>query len=141
MLEDLSVIMILENMKCLHKHCNKVEDLAVDSGMYICSFSSKTRTSLKTQLLISVFRAFNFPSFSLPESCSLTDRFLRIVCILAFPSFMNVLILHFASHLDSTSYFWSAAFKIILFSGCQFRNGMYSESLETRTSFEVDFML
>ena len=41
----------------------------------IGSFSSKTRTSLKTQLLFHVLENSNFPALSLPESCSQTHKF------------------------------------------------------------------
>ena len=41
----------------------------------IGSFSSKIRTSLKTQLLFMFLERSNFPTFSLPESCSDTDKF------------------------------------------------------------------
>ena len=74
-------------------------------------FNSKTRTSLKTKLLFYVFRAFQFSRLFPPRKL-LTDR-QRTVCILAFPSFVNVLILHLLPF--STSYFCSAAFKSILF--------------------------
>ena len=39
------------------------------------SFSSKTRTSLKTQLLFPILEHSNFPTLSLPESCSQTNKF------------------------------------------------------------------
>ena len=45
------------------------------AGLRIGSFSSKTRTSLKTQLLFYVLEHSNFPAFSLPESCSQTVKF------------------------------------------------------------------
>ena len=43
-------------------------------ALVIGCFSSKTRTSLKTQLLFYVLEHFNFPGFSLPESCSQTGK-------------------------------------------------------------------
>ena len=47
----------------------------VSSSNRIGSFSSKTRTSVKTQLLFHVLEYSNFPAFPLLESCSQTDQF------------------------------------------------------------------
>ena len=75
------------------------------------SFSSKTRTSLKSSYFFMFKSVLIFQPF--PPRKLLTDtNSLRTVCILAFPSFVNMLILHLLPF--STSYFCSAAFKSML---------------------------
>ena len=65
------------------------------------SFSSKTRTSLKTQLLSYVFRAIIiFQPLPSQKAAYRQTKSLKIVSILAFPSLLNVLIFHFASLFD-----------------------------------------
>ena len=47
-----------------------------ENGLVVLgSFSSKTRTSLKTLLLFHVLEHSNFPALSLPESCQQADEF------------------------------------------------------------------
>ena len=105
----------------------------------IGSFSSKTRTSLKTQLLFHVLENSNFPALSLPESCSQTDKFpknslhscISIICECA----------HFAFCFLSRRPIFAVRPPAVHFSGFQFQNRTYDKSLETRKSFEVDFSL
>ena len=63
-------------------------------------FSRRTRTSLKTQLLFKFSEHSNFQPFPSQKAAYRQTNSLRTACILAFPLFVNVLILHFASLLD-----------------------------------------
>ena len=95
-------------------------------------FSSKTRTSLKTQLLFMFLEHSNFPAFSLPKSCSQTDKFptsslrSRISIIVEFA--------HIAVCFPSRRPIFAERPSKEYFSGCQFQNKTYSKSLETRKS-------
>ena len=108
-------------------------------GFVIGCFSSKTRTSLKTQLLFHVLEHSNFPAFSLPESYSQTSKFpknslhsrISIICECA----------HIAFCFPSRRPILSVRPSKVHFSGCQFQNRTYGKSLETCKSFEVDFSL
>ena len=64
---------------------------------------------------------------------------LNTACILALSSFVNMLTLHFASFLDVL--FLQCGLQKVYFSGCQFQNRTYNNSLETRESFEIDLTL
>ena len=101
----------------------------VRSVMIIDPFSSKTRTSFKTQLLFYVLEHYNFSSFSLPESCSQTDKFpknslhsrIHIICECA----------HIASCLPSRRPIFVVQPSKVHFSGFQYQNRTYNKSIKT----------
>ena len=75
---------LIEVLRCLFMECfcirfKKITDLCLVTASFLLlivgCFSSKTRTSLKTQLLFHVLEHSNFPAFSLPESYSQTNKF------------------------------------------------------------------
>ena len=84
----------------------------------LVSFSSKTRTSLKTQLLFYVSEHSNFPAFSLLESCSQTDKFPKNSLHSRISVIVNMLILYLASLLDVLFLQWGLqmyAFQVVSF--------------------------
>ena len=96
-------------------------------------FSSKTRTSLKTQLLFHVSEHSNFPAFSLPESYSQTNKFPKN-CLHSRISIICECI-HIAFCFPSRHPILSVRPSKVYFSGCQFQNRTYNSSLETRKKF------
>ena len=102
-------------------------------------FSSKTRTSLKTQLLFHVLEHSNFPAFSLPESYSQRNKFPKN-CLHSRISIICECV-HIAFCFPSRHPILSVRPSKVQFSGCQFQNRTYDKSLETCKSFEVDFSL
>ena len=93
------------------------------------SFSSKTRTSLKTQLLFMFLEHSNFPAFSLQEIYSLHSC-ISIICECS----------HIAFCFSSERPIFAVQPSKVYFSGCQFQSRTYYKSLKTRKSFEVDFL-
>ena len=118
-----------------------IETLLVASVLreLVGCFSSKTRTSLKTQLLFHVLEHSNFPAFSLPESYSQTNKFPKN-CLHSRISIICECV-HIAFCFPSRCSILSVRPSKVQFSGCQFQNRTYDESLETCRSFEVDFSL
>ena len=81
----------------------------------------------------------NFPAFSLPESCSQTDKFPKNS--LDSRTSINCECAHIAYFFPSRRPIFAVRPSKVYFSGCQFKNRMYNKSIETSKSFEVDFTL
>ena len=104
----------------------------------ISSFNSKTRMSLKTQLLFYFLEHSDFPAFSLLEAAYRRTNSPRTVCILTFLSFVNMLRLDFRR--PSRRPIFAVRPLKVYFSGCQFQNRRYNNSHETCRSFEVSIL-
>ena len=119
-------------------------ELYHDYGGYwvtLGSFSSKTRTSLKTQLLLLfyVLEHSNFPAVPLIESCSQANKFPKI----SLHSCISIICdcAHIAFCFPSRRSIFAVRPSKVYFSGRQFQNRTYNKSLETCKFFEVDFTL